>query len=138
MNAPELSRILPPETEISLPFWDGCRSGELRMQHCDDCDRFQFYPRIFCTHCGGNKLSWRAVSGGGRIASYTVVRRGISSAYTAPYVVALIDLEEGPRMMSNVVDCDPDTVVVGAAVDVQFEPWGADYSLPVFALRTQT
>ena len=137
MNAPEMSRILPPATEISRPFWEGCRGGELRMQLCDACEQLQFFPRIFCTHCAGRQLSWRAVSGRGRVASYTVVRRGISAAYTAPYVVALIKLDEGPCMMSNVVDCDPEAVAVGAAVTVRFESWGADYMLPVFAISTQ-
>lgn len=137
MNAPEMSRILPPQTELARPYWEGCRSGELRMQYCNDCERYQFFPRIFCSHCGASQLSWRAVSGRGRVASYTVVRRGISSAYAAPYVVALIDLDEGPCMMSNVVDCDPEAVAVGTIVDVRFEPWGADYMLPVFAISTQ-
>ena len=135
MSAPELSRILPPDTEISKPFWEGCREGELRLQHCGGCGRFQFYPRIVCSHCGGNDLSWRAVSGEGVVASFSVVRRGISKAYEAPYLVALVDLVEGPRMMSNIVDCDVDAVSVGAAVAVQFEPWAANHVLPVFALQ---
>ena len=135
MNSLEMTKVLPTETELTRPFWEGCRSGELRMQHCDDCDRLQFYPRVICTQCDGNNLSWRAVSGNGRVTSYTVVRRGISPAYTAPYVVALIELDEGPCMMSNVVDCDPDTVVVGAVVEVRFESWTKDHVLPVFTLR---
>ena len=135
MSAEELQRILPPDTEISRPFWQGCREGELRLQHCADCDRFQFYPRIVCSHCGSSALAWQAVSGAGRIASYSVVRRGISRAYTAPYVVALIDLDEGPRMMSSIVGAEPEAVSIGAAVNVRFETWGADYVLPVFGLQ---
>ena len=134
MSAEELQRILPPDTEISRPFWQGCREGELRLQHCADCDRFQFYPRIVCSHCGRSAIAWQAVSGAGRIASYSVVRRGISRAYTAPYV-ALIDLDEGPRMMSSIVGAEPEAVSIGAAVNVRFEPWGADYVLPVFGLQ---
>lgn len=140
MSAPAPARILPPETELAAPFRAGCRAGELRLQHCEACDRLQFYPRIVCTRCGGRQLTWRAVSGRGRIASFTVVRRGLSPAYEAPYVVALIDLEEGPRMMSNVIgtepgpdlDTKPAALVVGARVEVQFEPWGEDHMLPVF------
>jgi uncharacterized OB-fold protein len=135
MNTPELAKILPPDTELSRPFWNGCRHNELRIQLCADCDCFQFYPRTICSHCDSNNLSWRAVSGRGRIASFTVVRRGISHAYTAPYVVALIDLDEGPRMMSNIVGSDPETIAIGDAVDVQFEQWGEDYLLPVFKRR---
>lgn len=135
MNAPDVARILPPETEVSRPFREGCRVGELRLQRCDACGRFQFYPRDICSHCSGDGLSWQAVSGRGRIASFTVVRRGISPAYPAPYVVALVDLEEGPRMMSSVVGCEPEAVTVGAAVAVKFEDWGADHVLPVFRLQ---
>ena len=68
----------------------------------------------------------------GRVASFTIVRRGVSRAYEAPYVVALIDLDEGPRMMSSVVGSEPENVAVGDTVDVQFEPWGQDYLMPVF------
>jgi len=135
MSEPELAKILPPDTELSRPFWEGCRESELRLQHCSDCDRFQFYPRIVCSHCDSDALSWQAVSGRGRVASFTIVRRGISRAYEAPYVVALIDLDEGPRMMSSVVGCEPESVAVGDAVDVQFEAWGEDYLMPVFQRR---
>ncbi|WP_165954179.1 Zn-ribbon domain-containing OB-fold protein [Seongchinamella unica] len=134
MNAPQASRIMPPDTEISRPYWDGCKQGVLRLQYCSDCDRFQFYPRILCSECGGRSLSWRSVSGRGRVASFTVVRRGISPAYPAPYVVALIDLEEGPRMMSNIIVDDSQPVAVGDTVIVGFQPWGADHVMPVFEL----
>ena len=135
MNTPEIAKILPPETEVARPFREGCRAGELRLQRCDDCGRFQFYPRILCSHCGGDRLAWQPVSGRGRIASFTVVRRGISPAYPAPYVVALVDLAEGPRMMSAIVGSEPESVAVGAAVAVRFESWGADHVLPVFCLQ---
>ena len=87
-----------------------------------------------CTDCGSDKMEWKAASGAGRIASYTIVRRGISKAYDAPYVVALIDLEEGPRMMSNIVCERPDELEVGAAVAVRFEKWSEELMLPVFSL----
>jgi uncharacterized OB-fold protein len=135
MTEPEIAKILPPHTELSRPFWEGCGQHELRLQHCANCDRFQFYPRIICSQCDGDALSWLPVSGRGRIASFTVVRRGISRAYEAPYIVALIDLDEGPRMMSSVVGCEPESVAVGDLVDVQFEAWGEDYLMPVFHQR---
>ena len=109
-------------------------NGELRLQFCLDCERFQFYPRIICSHCASERLEWRAVSGRGQVASFTVVRRGISRAYEAPYVVALIALEEGPQMMSAIVGAEPEVVRVGAPVAVQFESWGAEQVLPVFTL----
>jgi uncharacterized OB-fold protein len=130
-----MARILPPLTELAKPYWEGCREGVLRLQRCSACDRHQFYPRNICSHCGGGKLEWDTVSGQGKIASFTTVHRAISDSYTAPYTVALIDLEEGPRMMSNIVDTDPHSVVIGAAVIVDFETWSEDISLPVFRLE---
>ena len=132
-----VDRILPSPTPLSEPYWQGCREGVLRLQHCDDCQLYQFYPRSLCSHCGGRRLSWRDVSGRGRIASYTIVRRGISPAYEAPYVVALIDLAEGPRMMSWVVGSEPGDVVIGAPVSAEFRAWSDDVSMPVFRLAQE-
>jgi uncharacterized OB-fold protein len=129
-----VSKILPQQTLLSEPYWTGCREGKLRLQQCDACEQYQFYPRIFCSHCGHRELSWRAVSGRGRIASYTVIHRPISDAYPAPSVIVLVDLEEGPRMMSSLVDTDPESVSVGAAVSVDFDAWSEEISVPVFRI----
>ena len=77
---------------------------------------------------------WSAVSGRGQIKSFTIVRRGITRAYEAPYVLVLVDLDEGPCMMSNLVDCEPEAVVVGALVTAAFQPWGSGIEMPVFKL----
>ena len=129
-----MTRILPRPTPLSQPYWDGCREGVLRLQRCADCARFQFYPRCICSHCTGTRLEWQTVSGRGVLASYTVVQRGISAGYPAPYVVALIDLAEGPRMMSSVTGAEPEELRVGAAVEVCFEQWSADIDMPLFRL----
>jgi uncharacterized OB-fold protein len=129
-----MPRIIPRPTALSQPYWDGCRDGILRLQQCTDCTRYQFYPRIICSHCGGNELQWQAASGRGALASFTVVQRGISSAYTAPYVVALVDLDEGPRMMSSVIDAAPGRLHVGARLTATFSAWSDDIVLPVFRL----
>jgi len=130
-----MQRTQPPVTELTEPYWEGCRQGELRLQKCTDCGRHQFYPRTLCSHCNGRELEWVVAGGQGTVASFTVVRRAISKAYTAPYVVALIDLAEGVRMMSGIVDVDPDTVCVGDPVTVDFEAWSDELSLPVFRLE---
>ena len=132
----EPGRIQPRPTQVSEPYWQGCLEGELRMQFCAACETYQFYPRVACSSCGGSSLDWRRVSGNGRIASFTVVRRGVSSAYEAPYIVALIDLEEGPRLMSHVVDVEPDDLRlrVGAMVFVKFQDWADEVAMPVFRL----
>lgn len=129
-----MEKILPSPTPLSEPYWQGCRDGVLRLQHCAGCDRYQFYPRNLCSHCGARELAWRDVSGRGSVATFTVVRRGVSPAYETPYVVALIDLVEGPRMMSCLVGTEPGDVVIGANVTVDFQAWSDDVIMPVFRL----
>lgn len=127
-----MERNFPPPSALSDAFYAGCREGRLLLQQCGDCKGWQFYPRILCSHCGSRTLHWRPASGRGRIATFTVVRQAVSPAYDAPYVVALVDLDEGPRMMSHIVGCDPESVRVGEAVGVQFEDWSDTLSMPVF------
>ncbi len=131
-------RTQPTRSALSEPWFDACKHERLLIQQCSACGSYQFYPRILCTHCDARDPTWVEASGSGRIASFTVVRRAVSEAYEAPYVVALVDLEEGPRLMTNIVDCAPEAVRIGARVSVRFEPWGADVDLPVFALVEPT
>ena len=120
-----------PETEA---FWKGCRKQELLLQRCVDCSEFQFYPRIACATCSGDKLEWVKAGGQGKVLTFTIVRRPVSEAYAAdvPYVVALIRLDEGPTMMSNIIQCDPETLQIGDPVQVLFENWSEDVSIPQF------
>lgn len=129
-------KIMPRPSAVSEPFWQGAREGQLRLQQCDACGHYQFYPRLMCSHCGAQDLTWQRASGRGRVASFTIVRRGISLAYTAPYVVALIDLEEGVRMMSQIQIDNPDDgrLMVGAEVRVLFADWADNVVVPVFEL----
>lgn len=129
-----MDRIQPQGGSLVQKWIDGCLLGELRLQHCSRCSGFQFYPRILCAACLGRQLDWVPASGRGRVRSFTVVRRAITPAYEAPYVVALIELEEGPTLMSHVVDCAPEAVRVGARVCAAFETWSETVSLPVFKL----
>ena len=124
----------PRPTRETLPFWEGCRSGELRLQHCGDCGRHQFYPRLMCSHCNSEALAWVRAGGTGTVSSFTVVRRPVSQAYAAetPYIVALIALTEGPTMMSNLVGCEPDDAAIGMAVEVVFEQWSQEITVPKF------
>ncbi|MEY2908413.1 MAG: hypothetical protein RLZZ602_936 [Pseudomonadota bacterium] len=127
-----MDKILPTPSPVSQPYFDGCKQGELLLQHCSACDRSQFYPRVMCSHCGGDSLTWRRAGGEGVVASFTVVRRPVSKAYDAPYVIALIDLPEGVRMMAQLAGVDVDTVSVGLSVKAQFEAWSDEVTLPVF------
>jgi uncharacterized protein len=130
-----MGKPIPRPTPTEKPFYDGCARHELQLQHCQHCAHVLFYPRTLCDHCSSENLIWQVASGLGTIASYTVVRRSVSSDYEAPYVIALIDLVEGPRMMSQIIDVDPGTLAVGLPVSVDFAAWSEDITLPVFRLQ---
>jgi uncharacterized OB-fold protein len=117
----------------TAPFWDGCARGVLTLPRCERCQGLIWYPRRFCPECGSRDVDWVEVAGTGTIYSFTVIRTG-SGAYraVAPYVVAYIELDEGPRLMSNVVDVDPSEVAIGRRVRVVFDPAGDHAAIPRF------
>ncbi|MGB8691880.1 MAG: Zn-ribbon domain-containing OB-fold protein [Steroidobacteraceae bacterium] len=125
---------LPQITPETAEYWAGCKRHELLIQRCADCGAAQFYPRAFCTHCSGSKVRWVRASGRGTLASYTIVHRAVSQAYAAevPYVVALVSLEEGPMMMSNVIGCSPGDLRVGMSLQVVFDDWSESITVPKF------
>jgi uncharacterized OB-fold protein len=93
---------ITPNAETK-PFWDGVSAGELRLQRCSDCGRALFYPRVVCPYCFSDQLSWFTASGTGTVYSCTVAHRAFGEfAGQAPYTIALIDLVEGPRMLSRI------------------------------------
>jgi uncharacterized OB-fold protein len=106
------------------------------MQHCGACGRWQFYPRPFCIHCEAGALQWRAVSGLGRIYTYTVNHRAPNAFMKArlPYVVAIVELDEGPRLMANVLGNAVDQAGIGKRVKVTFEAVSEEVALPQFVL----
>lgn len=127
-------KFFPRPTPESAPFWQGCQDHKLLLQQCSGCRTYQFYPRLICATCLSDQLAWREASGRGTVESYTIVTRAVSDAYAAdvPYVIALITLEEGPRMMSNVIGCDAQSVTCGMAVEVVFEAWSDTITMPKF------
>jgi uncharacterized OB-fold protein len=129
-------RNLPRPTPETEHYWQGCREGELRIQRCTDCGLHQFYPRFICGNCLGDQVEWVTASGRGELVSYTVIRRAVSDAYAAdvPYVVGLVKLIEGPTMMSSLVDCDIESVAVGMSVEVVFEEWSEEITMPRFRI----
>jgi uncharacterized OB-fold protein len=112
----------------SAPYWEGARNGKLLLQRCVDCDTLRFFPRYLCTACGSERAEWTEVSGRGTVHSFTIVHRAAFPEFQArtPYVVALIDLDEGPRMMTNIVGDDALSVAIGDAVTVAFEARGTE------------
>lgn len=127
---------LPVVTEESRPFWEGCKRGILLLQYCETCQHYQFYPRLYCMQCGADTLSWKQASGRGVIYSYTIIRQNKSPEFIndTPYNVAIIQLEEGPRLMSNIVDADPGTLQVDLPVTVVFDAVSDAISIPRFRL----
>jgi uncharacterized OB-fold protein len=112
---------LPNPTPTSRPFWDAARRHELQLQRCAACAKFIYYPRDRCPHCFSDRLEWRRVSGRGKVYSYTVVRRASSRAFAdAPYVLAIVELAEGPRMTTNIV-APPEQMRVEMPVEVAFD-----------------
>ena len=137
MSAPhEPDRPLPQATAETAPFWEAARAGRLLVQRCSACNHTQFYPRAFCTNCLSNKTGWVDASGLGSIYSYTVCRIAASPAFESrlPLTVAMIDLDEGVRMLANIVDSDVDRIDVGARVAVCFERIDETCTLPQFKL----
>jgi uncharacterized OB-fold protein len=123
-----------PETE---EFWAGTRQGELRIQHCNNCGKNYFYPRPFCRYCQSRNVEWRVVSGLGTLVSYVINYRPVPpAAADEPQVIALVELDEGPRMLTNIVGVapEPENLPLDARVRVDFEPRG-EQALPVFRLE---
>ena len=119
----------------SKPFWDGLNRHELWMQKCEDCEKYIFYPRLLCPHCFSSQVGWVQASGQGTIYSYTVVHRGMGPfADQTPYVVAIVELDEGVRMMTRILG-SREQIAIGKAVTVTFEQVDDDLILPYFTLH---
>jgi uncharacterized OB-fold protein len=113
-----------PETEA---FWEATKEGRFLLRYCGDCGKTHWYPRAICPHCFSDNSEWREASGRGVIYTYSVTRR------TDPqYVIAYVTLEEGPTMISNIVDCSYDDLSVGQAVQVTFKQSEGGFAVPMF------
>jgi uncharacterized OB-fold protein len=136
MDPSPIPRPLPTPTTDSTPYWQASNAGKLVIQRCVACGRHQFYPRAFCTSCLAPHPEWVESSGLGRIYSYTICRipGHPSMATKVPYAIAMIDLDEGVRMLTNIVDCDIDKVALGARVKTCFERINDEFNLPQFTL----
>src|ERR1051325_1988968 len=120
--AREIKKPVPELTPVNQPFWDSAKAGKLVMQKCKDCGTWIFCPRPVCGDCASDKLEWVELSGKGKIFSFTVIREVVGQALRGfgpdiPYVTAWIDLDEGPRFCSNIIDSPIDKVKIG--MDVQ-------------------
>lgn len=132
-------RPLPRPSPETRHFWDGTRQGELRLQRCDDCADVYFPPRPFCAHCGSRSVSVFAASGRATLYSYVINHRA-PAGWQVPYAIAVVTLEEGPRMMTNIVGCPqtPEALVLDMPLQVSFEALNDEITLPMFRPRETT
>lgn len=120
-------------TSDTVQFWEAAAQGRLHLPRCDGCGLVIWYPRPVCPDCHGSDITWFDSPGSGVVHSFTVMRKGQGPwAEHAPYVVAFVDLDDGPRMLTNLVDCDPDTVAIGTPVRVVFDAAGEHAAVPRF------
>lgn len=127
-----MSRPLPIPTRVSRPHWEGCVSGNLLVQHCGNCCSYVFPPAEWCPQCFSETLTWEESSGRGTIHSYTTVWRPQSPGFDVPYIVIVVQLEEGWYMTSNLIGTEPEDVSADMPVEVVFVPESAEITLPMF------
>ncbi|NOZ50340.1 MAG: Zn-ribbon domain-containing OB-fold protein [Chloroflexi bacterium] len=128
------AKPLPPTDPWTEPYWTAARQGKLLIQRCKTCHHYVFYPRLVCPHCGADALAWVEATGKGVIYTYSVVTNNPPSAFMAdlPFVIAVVQLAEGVRMMANIVDCDSAALHCDMPVEVTFEARSDEITLPQF------
>ena len=136
----EFPKPLPEVTPVTKPFWDAAAQKKLVMQKCGECGAWVWCPRPLCGECGSDRLTWTELSGRGEVFAFTVIREVVGRALRGfekdiPYVTAWIDLDEGPRICSNVVGCPIDAVKIGLPVEVLFDEARDGIFLPKFRPR---
>ncbi len=130
----DYTKPLPHPNEVSQPFWDAAKRHELQIQRCNACGIYIFYPREACSECLAADLIWIPVSGRGRLYSYTIAQAPTHPAFAddVPYVIAIIELEEGPHITTNLVGCPIEDVTIGIPVVAAFEDVSAEMTLVKF------
>ncbi|MEC9309251.1 MAG: Zn-ribbon domain-containing OB-fold protein [Chloroflexota bacterium] len=133
----EAPKITPPVPQPESDFyWEKCKEGELWLRHCKSCDKTYFYPRDLCPMCFSRNTDWIQTDGKGTLHTFAIIHRGPTPAFRdkAPYVTAIVELQGGARMPTNLVEIDPDPAVIkcGMALEVTFEKLDDNISLPMF------
>lgn len=131
MTSDAYAKPLPYRTSWSGAFWDGVREHRFLIQRCAECDTPRFPPKPVCSNCWSDASREVEASGAGTVYSYTIVHRGGSPAFSAdgPYAIVLVDLDEGVRVMSNLIHCDLEAIEVGMPVRMVFEDVTAEATL---------
>jgi len=125
---------VPRIDEESKGFWEACQRHELYLQKCRACGAFRYYPRALCPACLSSETEWVLSSGRGSVYTYTVTHQNQAPGFRddLPYVLAYVELEEGVRMLTNIVGCAPQDVHIGMPVEVSFDDVTPEVSLPKF------
>jgi uncharacterized OB-fold protein len=133
-SAPAPERPLPTPTRESQPYWDGLRERRLMLQHCATCGKVRHYPRPVCPHCFSMESEWREAPLGGTVHSWTVCHHPFNFFFkqTAPYVVALVDMDAGVRVNAQLRGIAEGDLKIGAKVQLAFEPATPEITLPYF------
>jgi uncharacterized OB-fold protein len=126
-----MSRPLPVPSKVSQPFWDSCKAGRMQLQRCDDCGTYLHYPVYVCPECASRKLTWTPVSGRGTVYTFSTATKS-SFETEGPLIVALIELEEGAMMVSNLQNAAPESVRIGMPVKLRYDKVSDEITLPMF------
>lgn len=128
---------LPRITPDNRPHWEAAKRHELALPRCDDCQRFYWTPGPVCPFCFGDNLSWATVSGRGTVSTFVVYHRAWFTSFKddLPYAVVQVELEEGPRLTSNLVEIPPEDITIGMPVEVTFDDVTDEITLPKFKRR---
>ncbi|MCH2171924.1 OB-fold domain-containing protein [Myxococcota bacterium] len=128
------SKPIPLIDEDNEAFWASCRRHAMELQRCSECDYWRYYPSPVCHRCSSFEFEWTPVSGLGTVYTYSVVYRPPSAAFAeeVPYVYAVVELEEGPMMPTNIVGIEPSEVTIGLSVQVTYEDVNDSIALPKF------
>lgn len=129
---------LPELNADTKPFWDGCREHQLRFQKCQICNHVRWPASILCPRCYSSDTDWVIASGKGKVYTFVVFHYAYHKAFKndLPYVAAVVELEEGPHLLTNIVDCNSEEVSCGMPVEVKWEDINKRFSLPKFKPAT--
>jgi len=127
-------KLVPETNTWSEPYWEAAREEKLLLQKCSDCAKHIFYPRLLCPECFSDNIEWVEASGKGKVYTYTVVTNNAPSIFLKdmPYVIAIVRLDEGVQMLTNIVDCDHEKLACDMPVEVTYRKLNDEFTLPVF------
>jgi uncharacterized OB-fold protein len=132
-------RDLPMVEDETRPYWEAAKQGRLLLKRCNACGAVHHYPRPFCPACWSEDVAWEQASGRGTVYTYSIVFRNDLPPFSewGAYVPAVVELAEGPRLMTNIVDCAPQELAVGMPVEIAFRDLTDEWAAPVFRAAQQ-